>query len=133
IFAAALFFGDSMITPAISVLCAVEGLRVVAPPLAAYIVPITAVILTLLFRLQRRGTGAVGLLFAPIMCIWFVVLGLLGALEIARHPDVLAAINPLHAALFFTRHPYESFLALGAVVLAVTGGEALYTDLGHFG
>ena len=133
IFAAALFYGDSMITPAISVLSAVEGLEIVSPDFKTYVLPITLVILTGLFFIQSRGTGTVGLFFGPVMVGWFGVLGVLGALEIARHPDVLAALNPLYAARFILNHPGLAFLALGSVVLAVTGGEALYTDMGHFG
>lgn len=133
IFAAALFYGDSMITPAISVLSAVEGLNVVAPGLKDYILPITAVVLTALFSIQKHGTGVVGRFFGPIMCAWFGVLGLLGLFSILQAPAVLAALNPLYALEFLARHPWESFLALGAIVLAVTGGEALYTDMGHFG
>ena len=133
IFAAALFYGDSMITPAISVLSAVEGLELVTPTLKPYVIPITLVILTGLFFIQKRGTGAVGLFFGPIMTGWFAVLGLLGALEIARNLSVLMALNPLYALHFIGAYPGLAFLALGSVVLAVTGGEALYTDMGHFG
>jgi KUP system potassium uptake protein len=133
IFAAALFYGDSMITPAISVLSAVEGLNVVAPALKDYILPITAVVLTGLFWIQKHGTGTVGRFFGPIMCAWFGVLAVLGAISILDAPAVLAALNPAYALEFLFRHPWESFLALGAIVLSVTGGEALYTDMGHFG
>ncbi len=133
IFAAALFYGDSMITPAISVLSAVEGLEVVAPALKAYVLPITCAVLAVLFWIQSRGTGTIGLLFGPIMCLWFVCLGVLGTLSIVETPAVLAALNPVYAANFIAANPMESFLALGTVVLAVTGGEALYTDMGHFG
>ncbi|HRD48323.1 MAG: potassium transporter Kup [Candidatus Competibacter sp.] len=133
IFAAALFYGDSMITPAISVLSAVEGLEVVAPQFKEYVLPITAIVLTGLFWIQRHGTGVVGRFFGPVMCAWFGVLAVLGALSIWEAPAVLAALNPVHAAEFLFRHPWESFLALGAIVLSVTGGEALYTDMGHFG
>ena len=133
IFAAALFYGDSMITPAISVLSAVEGLHVVAPQLEQYVLPITAVVLTGLFWIQKHGTGAVGRFFGPIMCAWFGILGLLGIISIWQAPAVLAALNPGYALTFLISHPGTSFLALGAVVLAVTGGEALYTDMGHFG
>jgi len=133
IFAAALFYGDSMITPAISVLSAVEGLNVVAPGLKDYIVPIAAIVLTFLFAIQKHGTGAVGRFFGPIMCAWFGVLAVLGVISILDAPAVLAALNPVHAVEFLFRHPWESFLALGAIVLSVTGGEALYTDMGHFG
>ena len=133
IFAAALFYGDSMITPAISVLSAVEGLEIVAPTLKPYILPITLGVLTGLFFIQKRGTGTVGMLFGPVMIAWFAILGVLGVLEVARHPDVLAALNPMYAINFVATHTGLAFLALGSVVLAVTGGEALYTDMGHFG
>lgn len=133
IFAAALFYGDSMITPAISVLSAVEGLELVTPTLKPYVIPLTLLILTGLFFIQKRGTGSVGLFFGPIMTGWFGVLGLLGVLQIIHNPSVLAALNPLHAIHFIGAHPGLAFLALGSVVLAVTGGEALYTDMGHFG
>lgn len=133
VFAAALFYGDSMITPAISVLSAVEGLDVVAPGLKSYVLPITVVILTALFFVQKHGTGRMGIAFGPIMILWFTVLGILGLISVAQHPHVLWAINPLYAFHFFTTSPWLAFLALGSVVLAVTGGEALYTDMGHFG
>ncbi len=133
IFAAALFYGDSMITPAFSVLSAVEGLEIITPDLKPYVLPLTVGILSGLFFIQRRGTGTVGLFFGPVMIGWFGVLGLLGVLEIARHPDVLAALNPIYAIRFINAHPGLAFLALGSVVLSVTGGEALYTDMGHFG
>ncbi len=133
IFAAALFYGDSMITPAISVLSAVEGIEIIAPDAHPYVVPITLVILTVLFFIQKRGTGTVGLLFGPIMVGWFLLLGVLGISEIIKHPEVLSALSPLHALTFVQNHPGIAFLALGSVVLSVTGGEALYTDMGHFG
>ena len=133
IFAAALFYGDSMITPAISVLSAVEGLNVVAPAFKSYILPISIVILCGLFWIQQYGTNLIGKLFGPVMCVWFAVIALLGIINIIREPAVLAAINPVYAADLVIRHPWESFLALGAIFLAVTGGEALYADLGHFG
>lgn len=133
IFAAALFYGDSMITPAISVLSAVEGLELVTPVLKPYVIPITLIILTGLFFIQKRGTGAVGVFFGPIMTGWFAVLGLLGVLEIIHNPVVLTALNPVYALGFIGAYPGLAFLALGSVVLAVTGGEALYTDMGHFG
>ncbi|MBL8421627.1 MAG: potassium transporter Kup [Dechloromonas sp.] len=133
IFAAALFYGDSMITPAISVLSAVEGLEIVTPDLKPYVVPITLIIITGLFFIQKRGTGAVGMFFGPVMVGWFTVIGVLGVLEIAHNPQVLFAINPLYAVGFVAAQPGLAFLALGSVVLAVTGGEALYTDMGHFG
>jgi KUP system potassium uptake protein len=133
IFAAALFYGDSMITPAISVLSAVEGLHVVTPTFEPYVLPITCVVLAALFAIQRRGTGTIGLLFGPIMCVWFGCLAILGVLSILQTPAVLEALNPLAAVAFVAANPGQAFLALGAVVLAVTGGEALYTDMGHFG
>ncbi|MDD4945943.1 MAG: potassium transporter Kup [Gallionella sp.] len=133
LFAAALFFGDSMITPAISVLSAVEGLNVVSPQLSHYVMPATLVILTLLFFIQKHGTGKVGLAFGPIMIFWFACLGAFGALAILHSPHVLLALNPAYAVQFLTDNPATAFLALGSVVLAVTGGEALYTDMGHFG
>jgi KUP system potassium uptake protein len=133
IFGASLFFGDSMITPAISVLSAVEGLKVVDPGLAAAVVPIAAVVLFALFALQRHGTGVVGKLFGPVCGIWFVALAVLGVRGIAAHPAVLEALSPSYAVAFFTRHGLTAFLALGGVVLVVTGAEALYADLGHFG
>lgn len=133
IFAAALFYGDSMITPAISVLSAVEGLQVIAPQLQHYVLPITAIVLTGLFWIQKQGTGVVGRFFGPVMCAWFGILALLGVSSIWQAPEVLGAFNPLYALSFLARHPWDSFLALGAIVLAVTGGEALYTDMGHFG
>lgn len=131
--AAALFYGDSMITPAISVLSAVEGLNVVAPQLGSYVLPVTVAVLTALFMVQKHGTGAIGVAFGPIMIFWFATLGVLGALSIAQNPQVLLAINPLYAYRFLVLDPWLSFLTLGSVVLAVTGGEALYTDMGHFG
>lgn len=133
VLAAALFYGDSMITPAISVLSAVEGLNVVAPQLSHYVLPITVMVLTALFVVQKHGTGAMGKAFGPIMIVWFSTLGVLGALSIAQNPQVLFALNPYFAYHFLTLDPWLSFLTLGSVVLAVTGGEALYTDMGHFG
>ena len=133
IFAAALFFGDSMITPAISVLSAVEGLEVITPTLKPWVIPLTVLVLTGLFMIQKRGTGAVGLLFGPIMILWFATLAIFGILEIIKHPTILAALNPAYAVRFVFNHTTLAFIALGSVVLAVTGGEALYTDMGHFG
>jgi KUP system potassium uptake protein len=133
IFGAALLYGDGVITPAISVLSAVEGLEIAAPGLDSAVVPITVLLLVGLFVLQHRGTGGVGMLFGPIMLVWFSVLALLGVSGIARNPSVLAAVNPLHAARFFHDQGITGFLVLGAVFLAVTGGEALYADMGHFG
>jgi len=133
IFAAALFYGDSMITPAISVLSAVEGLEVVAPQFKDYVIPITVVVLSGLFWMQSKGTAVMGRLFGPIMCVWFIVLAVTGVISILRAPQVLLALNPMYAVEFLVSDPWRSFLALGAIVLSVTGGEALYTDMGHFG
>lgn len=133
VFAAALFFGDGMITPAISVLSAVEGLDVISPQFKNLIIPITLVVLTGLFFIQKSGTGVVGLAFGPVMILWFVCLGTFGILSIAQSPQVLWAINPVYAWQFLIADPWVSFLALGAIVLSITGGEALYADMGHFG
>ncbi|MFL5828748.1 MAG: potassium transporter Kup [Solirubrobacteraceae bacterium] len=133
IFGASLFFGDSMITPAISVLSAVEGVAIVSPSLDNLVVPIAAAILIGLFVLQRRGTGTVGRLFGPIMLAWFVTIAALGVHGIAIHPSILRALSPTYAVKFFARDGLTGFLALGGVVLAVTGAEALYADMGHFG
>jgi len=133
IFGAAMFYGDGMITPAISVLGAVEGLEIIAPHLHPFIVPVTLVIVVALFAIQKRGTASVGRLFGPIMCAWFVVLAVLGAMQLWQHPAVLLAIDPRHAFAFISHNPRLAFLSLGAVVLAVTGTEALYADMGHFG
>ena len=133
IFGTALFFGDGVLTPAISVLSAVEGLGVVAPGLERFIVPATLVVLLLLFSLQRHGVAKVGRLFGPVTVAWFVAIGSVGLAEIIRHPDVLRALSPTWAVGFFVHHGVAAWLALGAVVLAVTGGEALYADMGHFG
>jgi len=129
----ALFFGDAVITPAISVLSAVEGLEVAAPQLHEYIVPITLGVLLVLFSLQRKGTERVGKIFGPVMVLWFLCLAALGIAQIIKNPQVLLALNPQYAAMFFIHHGVAAWLALGAVVLAVTGGEALYADMGHFG
>jgi KUP system potassium uptake protein len=133
IFGASLFFGDSMITPAISVLSAVEGLEVVSPSLDHLIVPITAAIIVVLFASQRLGTAAVGRLFGPVMIVWFVVIGACGVSGIADHPEILRALSPTYALGFMTDHFSTAFFALAAVVLAITGAEALYADMGHFG
>jgi KUP system potassium uptake protein len=130
---AALFFGDALLTPAISVLSAVEGLKVAAPVLEHWILPVSVVILIVLFAFQHRGTGKVGGLFGPVMMVWFAVLGLLGIISIVQTPEVLAALDPRHAVSFFIHHSVVAFLVLGLVFLAVTGAEALYADLGHFG
>ncbi|HEX5277334.1 MAG TPA: potassium transporter Kup [Fluviicoccus sp.] len=133
LFGAALFFGDGIITPAISVLSAVEGMNVVAPGLQNYVIPITISVLVTLFMIQRQGTGSVGKLFGPVMLIWFATLGALGVYNILHHPEVLYLVNPVWALTFVSDHPLISFITLGAVVLTVTGGEALYADMGHFG
>ncbi len=130
---AALFYGDSMITPAISVLSAVEGIGVVSHRLDAWVVPIAVVVLVALFMVQSRGTGTVGKLFGPVMFLWFLTLGVLGGWRVLQQPYVLQAINPLWAIRFIADAPWETFLALGALVLALTGAEALYADMGHFG
>ena len=133
IFAAALFFGDSMITPAISVLSAVEGLDIISHQFSVYILPATIVVLTGLFFIQKSGTGIVGLAFGPIMALWFICMAMFGVVSIVHSPEVLFALNPVYALHFLTADPRIAFLALGAIVLVVTGGEALYTDMGHFG
>ncbi|MFC9671501.1 potassium transporter Kup [Streptomyces sp. NPDC056949] len=133
IFGASLFFGDSMITPAISVLSAVEGLKVVEPSLEDAVVPITAVIIVILFLVQRRGTAAVGRVFGPVMIVWFVAIGACGVVGITDHPDILKALSPTYALGFLFGHWGTAFFALAAIVLSVTGAEALYADMGHFG
>jgi KUP system potassium uptake protein len=133
IFGTAIFFGDGVITPAISVLGAVEGLQVAAPALHSWIVPITLVILTGLFAFQRYGTERVGRLFGPVMTLWFVIIALLGLVHIGDNPSILQALSPHYALLFLFRQPAVAFIALGSVVLCVTGAEALYADMGHFG
>lgn len=133
LFGAALFYGDGMITPAISVLSAVEGLEVATPALQPFVIPVTIVVVVLLFMLQRKGTATVGALFGPVTLVWFAVLAALGVLNIVQHPDVLGAVSPLHAVRFFVENRFAGFLALGAVVLAITGTEGIYTDMGHFG
>ncbi|MGH8030034.1 MAG: KUP/HAK/KT family potassium transporter, partial [Arenimonas sp.] len=129
----ALFFGDAVLTPAVSVLSAVEGLGVAAPQLHQYIVPIALGVLFVLFAVQRGGSEKVGRLFGPVMVAWFLAIAALGVAQIVREPGVLVAFNPRYAVSFFLMHGKASWLALGAVVLAVTGGEALYADMGHFG
>ncbi|MEO5881337.1 MAG: potassium transporter Kup [Caldimonas sp.] len=129
----AIFFGDGVITPAISVISAVEGIELAAPGLHAYVVPLTLVILTGFFMFQRHGTARVGKLFGPYMLLWFAVLALLGLLQIVRNPTILGAVSPHHALLFVVGNPALAFVALGSVVLCITGAEALYADLGHFG
>ncbi|HEU0305376.1 MAG TPA: KUP/HAK/KT family potassium transporter, partial [Lysobacter sp.] len=133
IFGASLFFGDSMLTPAISVLSAVEGLEVVAPQLHDWIVPISVVILVSLFATQRFGTAKVGRVFGPVTAVWFVSIAAIGVYNILDNPHVLHALNPWWALQFFASHGWHAVFILGAVVLAVTGGEAIYADMGHFG
>ena len=133
LFGAALFYGDGVITPAISVLSAVEGLEVATPAFKPFVLPISLVILVALFAVQRRGTASVGTLFGPIMVLWFLTLGVLGIISIAHDPGVLRSLNPWHAVRFFEDNPVLGFFALGASVLALTGAEALYADMGHFG
>ena len=133
VFGTALLFGDGVITPAISVLGAVEGLEVITPALQTFVVGITVVILLALFMVQKRGTGGVGKAFGPVTLVWFLTIGTLGLLEIVREPRILAAVNPLHAVSMFRLHGFAAFAVLGAVFLAVTGAEALYADIGHFG
>jgi KUP system potassium uptake protein len=133
LFGAALLYGDGMITPAISVLSAMEGLEVGAPWLAPYVIPATVVILIALFFFQKRGTAAVGAVFGPVMIVWFTALALLGLAGIRRYPAVLRALGPWHALAFLEHSTGKGFLVLGAVFLVVTGGEALYADMGHFG
>jgi KUP system potassium uptake protein len=133
IFGVSLFLGDSMITPAISVLSAVEGLTIVNGSLESAVVPITAAILIVLFAIQRYGTAVVGRMFGPVMVVWFVVIGFWGLREIVWHPSILEAVSPSYAVRFFVHEPGTAFLSLAAVVLTVTGAEALYADMGHFG
>jgi len=133
IFGTSLFYGDGVITPAISVLSAVEGLEVVSPNFKRYVVPLTLIVLFVLFAVQKRGTGGIGKFFGPITVLWFVSIALLAVPHIVRHPEILEAISPHHALRFVWQQPGTTFIILGAVVLCVTGGEALYADMGHFG
>ncbi|MES2262435.1 MAG: potassium transporter Kup [Pseudomonadota bacterium] len=133
VFGAALFYGDSVITPAISVLSAIEGLEVATPAFKPYVVPLTIVVLVLLYSAQRHGTAGIGRWFGPIMLLWFGALATMGVINIAKNPGILAALNPVHACAFMIDNRYIAFVALGAVVLAFTGAEALYADMGHFG
>jgi KUP system potassium uptake protein len=130
---AALFYGDGLITPAISVLSAIEGLKVATPLFEPYVVPFALVILIALFVMQSRGTGDIGLLFGPVVCLWFLVLGFLGVIQIVQAPHILRALDPSHALALFAAHQWLAFGTLGAVFLALTGAEALYADMGHFG
>ncbi|MBW8805299.1 MAG: KUP/HAK/KT family potassium transporter [Catenulisporales bacterium] len=133
ILGASLFYGDGMITPAISVLSAVEGLKVSAPGLADYVVPLTVAVVIGLFAIQKFGTGLVGGLFGPVMTVWFAILAVTGGAEVAAHPGIIKALSPVYGARFLAGHGSVAFIALGSVVLAVTGAEALYADMGHFG
>ena len=133
VFGTALLYGDGLITPAISVLSAVEGFRVASDAFTPVVIPLTCAILFALFMVQRRGTGAIGKVFGPVMVVWFGVLGVLGLGQIAQQPGVLAAVNPMHIVHFFGAEPMKAFLSLGSIFLVVTGGEALYADMGHFG
>jgi KUP system potassium uptake protein len=133
VFGASLFYGDSVITPAISVLSAVEGLKVAAPGLSHLVVPVAGVILAALFGAQRWGTTRIGSLFGPVMLVWFLTLAVAGLREIVPHPGILRALSPSYAGAFIAEHPYTAFIAMGAIVLAITGAEALYADMGHFG
>jgi KUP system potassium uptake protein len=133
LFGAALLYGDGVITPAISVLSAVEGLNVATDTFASVVVPITCVILIALFVVQKRGTGGIGIVFGPVTLVWFVSIAACGVPWILRHPHILTAVNPVHAVRFFAAHGTHGFLVLGSVVLCITGGEALYADMGHFG
>jgi KUP system potassium uptake protein len=133
LFGTSMFYGDGMITPAISVISAVEGLGVAAPALQPFVIPLTIVIVILLFLFQQKGTASVGALFGPITVIWFGVLGLLGLASIVKYPDIFSALSPYYAVKFFIDNRFAAFLAMGAVVLAITGTEGVYTDMGHFG
>ena len=133
LFGASLFFGDGVITPAISVLSAIEGVQVAAPTLSHWIVPLTAVIIFVLFAMQSHGTGKVGAVFGPVMILWFVTIAVFGAVQIARSPEVLRALSPYYGVSFFLRNGPSAFFTLASVVLCITGAEAMYADMGHFG
>jgi KUP system potassium uptake protein len=133
LFGAALFYGDGVITPAISVLSAIEGLEIATPALKPYVVPLTLTVLITLYAVQHNGTAGIGRWFGPVMLLWFIALGTMGVVNIAGTPSILQALDPLHAIGFLQRNGWTAFLALGAIVLAVTGAEALYADIGHFG
>ena len=133
LFGAALLYGESLLTPSISVLSAVEGLQVITPFFEPYVLPITIAVLILVFALQQRGSSGVGVIFGPITLIWFLTIATLGISQIVREPSVLTAVNPVHAASFFVDNGWRGFIVLGSVFLVVTGGEALYADMGHFG
>lgn len=133
LFGAALLYGDGIITPAISVLSAVEGLKIATPAFERFVVPFSAIVLLLLFAVQRFGTGRVGTMFGPVMALWFATIAVLGGASIIQEPRIIFALNPWHGVAFFLANRHVAFLTLGAVVLAVTGAEALYADMGHFG
>jgi KUP system potassium uptake protein len=133
VFGATMFYGDSVVTPAISVLSAIEGLEVVTPAFKPYVVPLTIIVLVSLYALQQHGTAGIGRWFGPIMVLWFAALAAMGIVNIVQAPQILAALNPWHALVFMLENKYAGFVALGAVVLAFTGAEALYADMGHFG
>ena len=133
IISGALFYGDAVITPALSVLSAIEGIKLVTATFDPYVVPLTVIILVVLFAVQSRGTASVAAFFGPVMCVWFAVIAIAAVPQIVRHPEVLLALNPLYAVSFMIHHGMIGFVTLGAVFLAVTGAEALYADLGHFG
>jgi KUP system potassium uptake protein len=133
VFGASLFYGDAVLTPAISVLSAVEGLEIGTAAFKPYVVPIAVGVVIGLFALQRKGSSVIGAMFGPVMVLWFGAIAALGIAAIARNPEVLRALDPSHALRFVTQHGYASFVVLGAVLLAFTGAEALYADMGHFG
>lgn len=133
VFGACMFYGDAVITPAISVLSAVEGLEIVSPRLKEFVIPVTILILIGLFFIQKSGTAVVGVLFGPVMIIWFLVLGLMGLYNLIDHPDILLAVNPIYGINFLMEHALQAFIVMGAVFLVLTGAEALYADMGHFG
>ena len=133
LFGAALLYGDGMITPAISVLSAMEGISIATPALSHFVVPLTIAVLIGLFALQQRGTESIGALFGPVTIAWFAILAALGVASLVRSPEILASVDPRHAVRFFAHNGTHGFLTLGSVFLVVTGGEALYADMGHFG
>jgi len=133
LFGTALLYGDGVITPAISVLSAIEGLEVATEAFKPLVVPLTIGVLVALFAVQRRGTGGIGKVFGPVTLVWFVTIAALGLKQLVRRPDVLLSVDPRHAVAFFAQHKMHGFLVLGSVFLVVTGGEALYADMGHFG
>jgi KUP system potassium uptake protein len=133
LFGSALLYGDGLITPSISVLSAVEGLKTRSPALGPLVIPLSVAILVALFAIQKKGTGRIGAFFGPVMLLWFGTLGLLGVVHVLRAPEVLQAFIPLHGARFLATNGFKGFLVLGSVFLVVTGGEAIYADMGHFG